>query len=146
MDSSNGLKHGQFKVLYSNDSKFVEQTVNHLTQEEIADGWQLAMPRLQRYSELHHFSIYLSQLQPHLWPKLVETHYNGETRYELINDSFYQYTIKPSKNDDKIKKLFELISKSSPDIKLIKPLYKNLEEQRIKGWIMLKAKQLLNSF
>jgi hypothetical protein len=143
--ATSGLKHGQFiTTMKTKDNHKVQHTVDHLTQEELADGWRLVMPRVRKDSTIHHFSIYLSQLPPYLWAQLRENHSSDEEHYEPINDSIYQYSVKPSKHDSKITELYKQVMKTHPDRERVSGLYKYLEEQRVKGWIMIRAKQILS--
>lgn len=140
-----GLKHGQFKVKFlTEDFKEVEHIVNPLTQEEIAEGWQIKMPHAHKDSTIHHFSVYLSQLPPHLWKSLYKTYNEDGEHYRTIHDGIYQYSIKMSKYDSYLQKLYTLLMLQYPDIDQVSKLYEHLEKQRVKGWIMIRAKNLIN--
>jgi hypothetical protein len=137
-------KHGDLTVDFKtvNNNK-VQYIVNQLTQEEMAEGWQLVVPRLKSKSTLHHFSIYLSQLPPHLWKKLYLSYTDNVKHYNIIKDGVYHYNVKLSKYDNDIKKMMKSINKYDYDS--AHKLYNHLEKQRIKGWVMFYAKNKLNS-
>lgn len=146
--------------------------ISPLTQDEIADGWQLVLPGANKKKPLHNFSIYLSQLPHHLWHKLKhETFYGDddkyiykvldektgqevervgyksmsiyEDKYAIITDKIYSYYIKHSKHDKKVVKLYEEIMKDVPNKDVVRSLYNHLDKQRIKGWIMTRASQMI---
>jgi hypothetical protein len=141
-----GLKHGQFKVkMRTIDNEYEEVVVDPLTQDEYAEGWNLVLPRETKKSTTHHFSVYLSQLPPHLW-HTVRTEYteDGNEQYATIFDNIYHYTVKQAKSDKDVFKLYKLVSQPYPDLNNVEKLYKSLEQQRVKGWLMTRAKYLLN--
>ncbi len=143
-----GLKHGQFKVKMQNaDKQSVEVIVNPPTQEDYAEGWNLVLPREHKNSTTHHFSVYLSQLPPHLW-HAVRTVYDedGSEQYAKIFDNIYHYTVKQAKTDSDVFALYNLVTKQHSYLyqEQISKLYKQLEQQRVKGWVMLRAKSIMN--
>jgi len=140
-----GLKHGQFKVNMRFGEKEVRNCViDSLTQDDYADNWRLVLPKVHYDSTIHHFSVYLSQLPPHLWNRLSKSYdFKGNMYYDTINDRIYQYTVKPSNHDEKILDLYREITKNHPDKRKIMPIYRYLEEQRVKGWIMIRARCLI---
>ncbi len=144
---TSSLKHGQFKVqCYNEANELQEYIVNPLTQEELADGWNLVLPRETKDSTIHHFSVYLSQLPPHLWSflKIVYDQSGGE-HYGTIRDNIYHYSIKSSKYDDDIKKLYKLVMQDYPCKDAVSKLHTHLEQQRVKGWVMIRAKKYLSA-
>jgi len=143
------LKHGQFKVnlVNDNDKSITEHIVSSLTQEELADGWNLVLPREMKKSTVHHFSVYLSQLPPHLWKYLrtERSEQDNSQHFSTIRDNIYHYSIKSSKYDDDVQKLYNLIVQNVPCKEAISNVYTLLEQQRIKGWVMIRAKKFLNA-
>ncbi len=141
-----GFKHGQFKVtLKTLENKSYDYVINPLSQDELADGWRLVLPKRGRKSTVHHFSIYLSQLPPYLWKFLQTSWTDNVEYYDTINDGIYQYTVKMSKHDEDIRKLYKLVMNQCPDKEKIAPLYDHLEKQRVKGWLMICASNILNA-
>jgi hypothetical protein len=147
---NNQLKHGQFKIKSLNE----EHIINHPSQNELAEGWQLVIPNRRKNSTIHHFSINLSQLPQHLWKYLCTSIDNTEY-YRPINDGIYQYSVKKSNYDDEIQKLYNFVNeKSKAKLEMLDSLniqkneiiqlYNYLEQQQIKGWLMIRVKDLLN--
>jgi len=139
-----GLKLGQFKTKFKSlDNTQVEHVVNPTTQEELAKGWRLVVPHKSKKSTIHHFSVYLSQLPPYLWKSLHTTNDHNTERYKTIEDGIYQYTVKMSKHDDDIQTLYKLVMEQYPDKAEVSKVYDYLEKHRIKGWVMLRAMNVL---
>ncbi len=140
------LKHGQFKVKVKTiDDQYEEHIVDPLTQDEYAEGWNLVLPKETKKSTTHHFSIYLSQLPPHLWHAVrLEYDHEGNEHYSTIFDNIYNYTVKQSRSDNDVFKLYKLVCQNYPNLQKVEHLYKTLEQQRVKGWVMTRAKSLLN--
>ena len=123
-----------------------EYVLNHLTQEELADGWNLVVPKVRATSTQHHFSIYLSQLPSQYWKFLsVGVDYEGREYYKDIKDGIYTYSIKMSKYDNDIKQLYNHLQKVNYDTRQLRKLYEKLLMNRVKGWIMIQTKNLLNN-
>lgn len=144
------LKHGEYKIkLYKmNSDKIIsteEGIVKPLSQEDLSEGWLRVTPK--KKDVIHHFSIYLSQLPSDLWGKVKRNYSNDKTKdyYVMIKDRNYHYTIKNSSNDELIFELYKNIMSSRPKIRKIKDLYTELNNNRVKGWIMYKAGKLIES-
>ena len=127
-----------FKTLTNEKKQYV---VNQPTQQEFSEGWRLVVPRLKSKSTLHHFSIYLSQLPPHLWKYLYTSYSDNNKYYKVIKEGVYHYNVKMSKYDNDIKKMYKAIKKY--DNEKVRTIYNSLEKQHIKGCIMLYAKKML---
>jgi hypothetical protein len=138
-----GLKHGQFYIYQKNkknqDNKII---VNPLTQEEIADKWIQVLPKVRKNSTIHHFSLYLSQLPHHLWNQLRVDNMNPDS-YIKIKDRIYTYTVKMSKHDNEIWKLYMLVKSNKQNIDEIAQQFKVLQNARVKGWLMILAHRLI---
>lgn len=144
--NKDGLKHGQFKVFFKTfDKGTLEYVINPPTQEELADGMRIIVPRRYKYSTIHHFSIYLYQLPPYLWKALRICQTNNTEHYIPIDDGIYQYSVKISNNDDNIQKLYNLIMKHYPDKSQVTNLYNHLEKQGVKGWLMISARKIIST-
>ena len=144
------LKHGEYKIkLYKmNSDKIIlteETIVKPLSQEDLSEGWLRVTPK--KKDIIHHFSIYLSQLPSNLWSKVKRNYSNDNTKdyYIKIKDGNYHYTIKNSSNDELIFELYKNIMSSRPKIRKIKDLYTELNNNRVKGWIMFKAGKFIES-
>jgi hypothetical protein len=143
-------KHGEYKIIMkkiNNDNviSFEECLVKPLTQEELADGWIQVLSKKNK--TIHHFSIYLSQLPLNLFSKIKRTYTTDKNKefYNTIKNGNYHYTIKYSKHDDTIFKLHKYVMSSSPNLNKINELYKFLDENRVKGCIMIKSKNLIQN-
>lgn len=131
-----GLSHGQFHI-----GNFL---VSPLTQEQIADGWNLILPNATKKATSHHFSLYLSQLPPHLWSKLTVNKKNPEMYY-AVKDKIYIYSVKVSKHDSDVRELFSLVNMRVPNKVKIAKKFEILQNARVKGWVMIKAENILNA-
>ena len=119
----------------------IDGIVKPLNQEELADGW-LQVP-YQRKDMIHHFSIYLSQLPMNLWSKVQRT-YSTERNsdyYKKIKVGNYHYTIKYSSSDELIIELYKNVMSNNTD--KIREIYKKLDENRVKGWLMIRARKMI---
>lgn len=139
-----GLKHGQFYVYHKNaDGKLEKIIINPLTQEDIADGWSLILPKSHKKSTTHHFSVYLSQLPPHLWHRVKVDNKKHDT-YQEISDNIYTYSVKISKHDSDIAKLYSLVMAKYPNTQETSEQFKVLQNARVKGWVMTKAHNIMH--
>jgi hypothetical protein len=136
------VKQGYFNVKMKSGNEMVNVTVPPLTQHELSDGWRLVLPRQTKKSYVHHFSIYLSQLPPHLWSKLRSSNMKMEN-YNTIKDNIYHYTVKKSNSDEALVELYHELMKTTPNKEVVTSCYSELEESSVKGWIMLKAKRYM---
>lgn len=138
-----GLKHGQFCVYHHHNKEKNKVVVNPLTQDEIADGWRLVLPKARKNSTRHHHCIYLSQLPPHLW-KRVRADLTNQGSYQDIKDNIYTYTVKMSKHDNDVRTLHDLMQSACPNMEEIENKYRGLRHARVKGWVMTRADCMLN--
>jgi hypothetical protein len=138
VNREDNFKLGKFQVFLNIDGIKTPQLVNTLSQKDIADGWNLVLPTKYNHSTIHHFNIYLYQLPPHLWGKL---NYNVENK--KICDNIYQYSIKQTKHDNNVLKLYSELLKKYPNKYVVTKLYNYLEENHISGWLMMRAAFML---
>jgi len=141
------LGFGQF---YVNDV-----VISPLNQEELADGWRLVLPRSKPSNKQHMFNVQLSQLPEHLW-RHVNTdrtykservnsndEQESETYYMPISDGIYTYNVKVTEYDNLLFELFNLVTSKHPNVEQIRTAVENLEQLRVKGWLMIRARRLL---
>jgi len=138
------------------DNKKHEVLVNYLNQQDFADGWRVVLPRpdttyhkdwlgnVTKEKNTFHYSVHLSQLPPYLWKFLIVDYENGNPYYKNINDRIYSYSITMTQYDTIMRELYDEVFKPCPDIYLVKYLYDKLHNQKFKGWLMIKALDLLN--
>jgi len=110
-----------------------------LTQEEIAEGWQIFMKK-KKYNKHIETNIYLSELPPHLWNKI------NNTKSNIIIDKIFKYNLITTKYDNKVQELYNEIKLNHKNIEVIKELYKFCLSINISGWIMIRAKEILTKF
>jgi hypothetical protein len=141
-----GLKHGEYKIKLKqldNDKKIVlvDSVVKPLSQEELADGWLQVSN--QKYNTIHHCSIYLSQLPMNLWNRIKRTYSTQKNSdyYKKIKNNNYHYTIKYSSSDELILELYKYVMCNNLD--KTRELYKKLDENRVKGWLMIRARNMI---
>ena len=147
-----GLKHGEYKIKMrrlakNSEIEFFESIVKPLTQEDLANGW-LQVSNKSNKKIIHHFSIYLSQLPSNLWTKIKRTYLTVKNSdyYKKIKYNNYHYSIKYTNYDKKILELYKyLMMTKRLDLIKISELYKELNENRVKGWIMIYALRIINT-
>lgn len=146
--SSNSIKlsHGQF-IVYDKfpDNEIVERVVNHISQEEMADGWRMVLPRPSKNRPVHHYSVYLSQLPEHLWRHLkLYTNSEGVEQYRMLRDKIYHYSVKRTPDDDLLLDLYREVTKRSLNVVHIRELLNTIDLQNYKhgGWLMIRAKKI----
>lgn len=147
------LPFGHFKVQVKNGSsnlgKFVLESFEDvvckpLTQEELADGWQLVLPKSSKTQPIHHFSVTLAQLPPYLWRYYrKDFQEDGKEFFPIIKDGIYYYSVNQTKYDDVLRELFGLMNKRQPDRNEVKRLLDQLENQ-VSGWLVIKARNYLS--
>lgn len=147
-ENKSGLKHGQFrtgfKEIGNGETNTRWEVINPLTQEELAEGWRVVLPNPKSQSTIHHFNVYKSQLPFYLWKKLRSFHNaDHEEEYEDVQDRIYTYSVKYSKYDDLVTMLGRATMLMYPDLDRIRELYNELEQHRVKGWVMIRARTLL---
>ena len=124
--------------------------VNPLSQDELAHGWSLVLPRVNNKSRIHHFKIFLSHLPEHLWNQLHLENKNLYDKnctsiyYNIITDKIYRYSVQRSVNDNNIRELYNNVMKRNFNSNKVKELYDNLKNENVKGWLMIRARYLLN--
>jgi hypothetical protein len=139
-----GLKHGQFYVYHKNkDGERTKVLVNAPTQEDIAEGWSIILPRARKDSTIHHFSVYLSQLPPHLWNR-VQVDYTKSDSYREITDNIYKYSVRMSKHDNEVRRLYSLMQSTCLNMEEITQQFKALQSARVKGWVMIRAHRIMH--
>ena len=134
------LPFGHFKVIFGKE----EQIVKPLSQEAIAEGWQLNIPSYCVSQPVHHWSVTLAQLPPHLWSKLRVDYKDNKKFIPIIKNGIYYYSINSTKDDENLKSLYYELQKGyNANVDTIKDLLKNINED-INGWLIIRAKTFVN--
>ena len=129
---------------YSND---VDIVCKSLTQEDYADGWRTVLPKPRKNKQpVHHWSVTLAQLPPHLWSKIRQPFYNsnGEKTYHVIKDKNYYYSVMPSEFDDTLISLYD---------ELQEPFHFNVDRIRehldelgnMNSWLVIRGRKIVNN-
>lgn len=142
------LLHGQFFV-YDRfpENVTVERLVNPLTQEELADGWKMVLPRPSKNRPVHHYSISLSYLPEHLWKYLkLYTNADGVTQYRVLKDKVYHYSVKHTPYDYLLLNLYKAVTNKTTNHKRIRDLlnYTDLQNYKHNGWLMIRARKMVS--
>lgn len=143
------LPFGHYKVINSNQD---EVEIKPLSQDDFADGWQSVLPRSNSSTPIHHWSVTLAQLPPHLWCK-YRIEYEGNKPYSpVIKNDIYYYSVNKTSHDSNLILLYkELVKGSLSDNKVIKDLLSKLEvntdlsKSNISGWLINRAKKFLKN-
>jgi hypothetical protein len=134
------FKLGQFKVSQTVGETRCDVLVDPLTQIDMADGWNMVLPKKKKTSTRHHFNIMLSQLPVHLWYRVKK--YNDEYYYN-ISDSIYDYSIRVTNSDSLLLELYDETNKSYYNKTTLQTLYNKIDNEHCNGWLMIKTRQLL---
>lgn len=150
------LPFGHFKVTMSSASGYTEVTqkplvtgeesmiVKPLTQEDYSNGWNQVLPLPKRGRQpVHHWSVPLAQLPPHLWSKLHYEYDEGHKYIPVIKDNIYHYTVTESEHDDTLRKLHtEVYRGMEADRTRVKELVSKLDGMN--SWLVTRARKFLN--
>ena len=145
--SKNKLQFGHYKVVVKKNKKqgeFEEEVVvcKPLTQDEITDGWRQVLPTINRTSPIHHWSVTLAQLPPHLWKQYRVSYNDGKKFYPIIKDGIYNYSVNQTNYDLTLVKLYkELKNVKGVDVSTIETYLKELEN--VNGWLINRARKFL---
>lgn len=142
----------------SNFKEYKELKVNNLTDDELADNWQLKLPKklfvksmdsnkkitVKRVKNFHTFNINMSELPYHLMGKLTPKFENNIlTSYEAT-DNIYKYRIMATDMDDRILRLAKMLNSYKVDSNEVKQCVVEMEKNNMKGWVLKKAKKYLS--
>lgn len=150
------LPFGHYKVNvlngYLENNKFRETdetsvVCKPLTQEDYADGWvaNLPKPKKSQYP-IHHFSISLGLLPPHLWSK-VHKQYDQDYNeyYPIIKDNIYHYKITESEYDNTLMDLYRELNRGRFACReKVRAHLEKLENVK-NSWLVIRARRFLKS-
>lgn len=147
------LSFGYYKVTFNSGKDFLQdkevvEVCKSLTQDDYAHGWQSVLPRPRKGRKghstaqpIHHWSVTLAQLPPHLWRKL-RTNYDedGKPFHPVIKDNIYHYTVSPSEHDNNLHLLNEELRKGYDANKtIVKDLVNKLDG--LNSWLVLRGRR-----
>ena len=166
-------KYGSYdvEIAYYNDGERSTQThtVYPLTQQELSNGWRLVLPRKRiidvtrkndngeeiniRKTNESFFKINLSQLPPHLFGRLKNVYKRGQLTQYTARDNCYVYIVNPTPVDHHIRTLFRycqlhdegLSNFEENHLDEIRESLSSVNEQEIKGWVVMKSNRLFGS-
>jgi hypothetical protein len=156
----NKNKYGSFTVKIKGE----DTVINPLTQKDIAEGWRLVLPKvtstrvvlsygsrqiIKNKKNYKIFRINLSQLPEHLWDKLTPKYEDCQYSHSVAKDNMYLYIVKDTPVDKEIRELYNYIFYQSYNKKMLnymKNIITLLEDNNISGWVLLKAKMILNQY
>ena len=142
----------------SNFKEFKEMKVSNLTDDELAENWQLKLPKklfvkskdsnnnvtVKRVKNFHTFNINMSELPYHLMGKLLPKFENNIlTSYEAT-DNIYKYRIMATDMDDRILRLARMLNSYKVDSNEVKQCVVEMEKNNMKGWVLKKAQKYLS--
>jgi hypothetical protein len=115
-----------------------------LTQADYAEGWVAVLPKKRSNSTIYNWNVNLAQLPPHLWSKChVKINKEGKPYYHRISDGIYTYNVSMTEYDDSMLQLNKEMSRSVINKDIVRDLYDTIK-QHTSGWLVIKAKELLN--
>lgn len=154
-ESKNKLPFGHYRVDLTYGESGIEGSFKEtdkksvvckpLSQKDYADDWQSVLPNPCKKQPIHHFSVTLANLPPHLWVDILE---NYEETSQLFTktkfkDNIYHYTVSESDSDDVLVKLYYELKKYNPDKILVKNYLDELGDDS-SGWLVIRAKKFLS--
>ncbi len=131
-------------------------TVQMLTQNDYADGWQQIVPRAKHYtkrytdtegnlvsrlySNAYRMKVNLAQLPEHLWHRMV---YVDETMH-TVNNGYHYYTVMRTNVDDEIRELAYILRQTLclSYKERVHELLNILKDNDVYGWVVIKAKAM----
>jgi len=131
--------------------------VKPLSETEKAQGWRLVLPKRKKIGEdkygnpkhnSHMLTMPLIRLPEHLWSKL-QFRFTSEGFDEKnlhVKDNIYEYVVPKTPYDDDVRELLKLTKSYSPNLDRIREIVERLEEGEQYGWVLLRAKSLLQLF
>lgn len=141
------LQFGHYKVTVKKNQKqgdfeTEEVVCKPLTQDEITDGWIQVLPTPNRNSPIHHWSVTLAQLPPHLWKQYRVSYNDGKKFYPIIKDGIYNYSVNQTSYDETLIKLYKEL-KNGFEVNLSN-VQKYLDElENVSGWLITRSRNVL---
>jgi hypothetical protein len=137
----------------------VSNLIKPLSQNDLAGGWRLVVPRVKRIAKTYKdettgetvtkqgYNIYrvkvnMAQLPYHLW-KRVHTTRNGMVR---VNDKSHHYIVNPTNVDSEIRELVTLLNEPYDSLyrEQVINLVNVLSDNKVYGWPIIAANKKYN--
>jgi hypothetical protein len=138
----------------------VIHTVQMLTQNDYAEGWQQMVPKAKHFtknyvdSEGNHVSrvftnayrmkVNLAQLPEYLWHRIQRV----DMRNSTVNNGYHYYTVENTNVDDEIRELAHILN-ISQELSLrakykerVHELLNILKDNDVYGWVVIRAKTM----
>lgn len=141
------LPFGHYKVKLSKTKEEGSEDVvcKPLTQEDYANGWQAVLPHSSKGNKqpIHHWSVTLAQLPPHLWNSYrVSYDEDGNEFHPVIRDGIYHYTVTDTEHDETLLELRKELQRGYyARHDKVKEYVKKLDG--VNGWLVIRAKKFL---
>lgn len=120
-----------------------DNIIKPINQIEMAHGWQLKMPNFSKSYPIHHWSVTLAQLPPHLWNSIRIDYKNNKPFIPIIRDGNYFYSVNLTTYDETFKSIYnELLKGYRADNNKLQELL-NLLDQETNGWLIIRAKEFM---
>ncbi len=131
-------------------------TVQMLTQNDYADGWQQVVPRAKTYtkkfvdsegnqqvkqlSNAYRMKVNLAQLPEYLWNRMQ--YYNENTK--TVNNGYHYYIVEATNVDSEIRELANILKQTAlPEFKeRVHELLTILKDNDVYGWVVIRAKTM----
>lgn len=157
---TNKQKYGSFTVQVNGE----DHVVNPLTQKELANGWQLVIPKVKStrvrishgdrifYKYKKNYKIFrstLAQLPEYLWSRLSMRFEYGEYSHSIAKDGMYLYIVKETPIDTEIRRLYEMCFYAKYDSQAIdemNSLIQVLGDNNVSGWVPLRAQMIVKQY
>jgi len=144
------LPFGHYKVRYSKVSELDSNEIDNVVckpigQEDYANSWQVVLPQSSKYYKqpIHHWSVTLAQLPPHLWHKYKKyVNEEGVEYYPVIRDNIYHYTVTKTEYDETLVALRQELQRGYRANK--NTVHKYVKELNgINSWLVIRALKFL---
>ena len=138
-------------------------TVQMLTQNDYADGWQQVVPTAKHmtktfvnsdgntvsrlYTNAYRMKVNLAQLPEYLWHRMQRVYKTNQQLY-TVNNGYHYYIVESTNVDDEIRELAHILSITQE--LSTRPEYSNrvhqllsiLKENDVYGWVVIRARNM----
>jgi hypothetical protein len=118
---------GHYEVIVTKGEKEEKEVVKPITQDDIAEGWQATLPKMRKRQPIHHWSVTLAQLPPHLWDSIKTDYKNNKSFIPIIREGNYFYSVNQTKYDETFRNIYD---------ELLKGYKSDNDKLKELGWII----------